>query len=208
MTSACHDAGLSDEKRVQAVSTTAVANAEELSTLGADAMHATIPLEKASFRGRGRLVATPCGPDESEGIAVPPAAADVTDWGEGLLRPLCYQGRLPRSDLRLLDILVKPTPACYRLVDVVESPLGPRRHVRQVQAGGMVAPVPGALRVALCRPRKAQVAMVVACRARGGGQLVAFPRGWRELASTRPRVRWGLVRLLLCANRRVHALGW
>ena len=43
---------------------------------------------------------------------------------------------------------------------------------------------------------------------RGGGQLVAFPRGWRELASRRPRVWWGLVRLLLCANQRVDPLGW
>ena len=79
MTSACHDAGLSDERRVQAVSTTAVANADEKSTIGADAMHATIPLEMASFRGRGRWDATPCGRGESEGVAVAPAAADATD---------------------------------------------------------------------------------------------------------------------------------
>ena len=40
--------------RVQAASTTAVANAEEKFTLGADAMHKTMPLKKASFPGRGR----------------------------------------------------------------------------------------------------------------------------------------------------------
>ena len=30
------------------------------------------------------------------------------------MRPLHYQGRLPRSGLRLLDIFVKPTSACSR----------------------------------------------------------------------------------------------
>ena len=79
--STCHDAGLADVKRAQAVSTTtAVANAEENSTLGADAMHATMPLKKASFPGRGRWDATPCGRDEGEGAAVAPVAADATDW--------------------------------------------------------------------------------------------------------------------------------
>ena len=78
--STCHDAGLSDVRRAQAVSTTAVANAEEASTLGADAMHATMPLKKASFPGRGRWDATPCGRDEGEGAAVAPAAVDATDW--------------------------------------------------------------------------------------------------------------------------------
>ena len=48
---------------MQAVSTTAVANAEEKSTLGANAMHATMPLKKASFTGRGRWDAIPCGRD-------------------------------------------------------------------------------------------------------------------------------------------------
>ena len=92
------------------------------------------------------------------------------------------------------------------MIGVHERPLGPRRRVCQIQGGGMGAPVPGALGVALCRARRAQVAAVVPCRARGG-QLVALPRGWRELASRRPRVRWGLVRLL-CTNRRVDPLGW
>ena len=78
-TSAYRDTGLSDARRAQAVSTTAVANAEEKSTLGADAMHATMPLKKASFLGRGRWDATPCGRDEGEGSAVAPIAADATD---------------------------------------------------------------------------------------------------------------------------------
>ena len=54
----------------------------EKSTLGADAMHATIPANKASFPGRGRWDATPCGRDEGEGAAVAPAAADTTDWAK------------------------------------------------------------------------------------------------------------------------------
>ena len=43
-------------------------------------MHATMPLKKASFPGRGRWDATPCGRDEGKGAAVAPAAADTTDW--------------------------------------------------------------------------------------------------------------------------------
>ena len=78
-TSACRDAGLSDERRAQAISTTAVANDDEKCTLGADAMHATMLLKKSSFPGRGRWDATPCGRDEGEGAAVAPAAADATD---------------------------------------------------------------------------------------------------------------------------------
>ena len=70
------------------------------------------------------------------------------------MRPLRYQGRLPRSGLRLLDIFVKPTSACYRLVGVVERPLGPRRLIFQVQRSGMGAQVPGALGVALCQAQK------------------------------------------------------
>ena len=52
--SACRDAGPSDVRRAEAVSTTTVADTEENSTLGADAMHATPPLKKASSPGRGR----------------------------------------------------------------------------------------------------------------------------------------------------------
>ena len=77
---ACRDAGLSDVRRAQAASTTAVANAEEKSTLGADAMHATLPLKKTSFPGRGRWDATPCRRVEGPRAAVAPAAADATDW--------------------------------------------------------------------------------------------------------------------------------
>ena len=72
--STCHDAGLSDVRRAEAVSTTAVANAGENSTLGADAMHATLPLKKAASPGRGRWDATPCGRVEGVGAAVVPAA--------------------------------------------------------------------------------------------------------------------------------------
>ena len=68
--------------------------------------------------------------------------------------------------------------ACFtlenRLVGVVERTLDPRRRICQVQGAGMGAPVRGALRVALCRARRAQVAAVVPCRARVG-QLVALP---------------------------------
>ena len=83
------------------------------------------------------------------------------------MRPLRYQGPLPRSGLRLLDIFVKQTSVSYRLVGIVERTLGPRRRICQVQRSGMGAPVQGALGVALCRARRAQVAAVVPCRARG-----------------------------------------
>ena len=77
---ACGDAGLSSMRKAEAVSTTAVANAGENSNLDADAMHATLPLKKASSPGRGRSETTPCGRVEGEGAAVASAAADAADW--------------------------------------------------------------------------------------------------------------------------------
>ena len=70
----------------------------------------------------------------------------------------------------------------------------------------MDAQLPGALREALCRERRFQVAAVVLCRARGG-QLVALPQGWRDLASRRPRARSGFFRLLF-VDHRVDPVGW
>ena len=67
-------------RRAEAVSTTAVANAGESFSLGADAMHATLPMKKVGSPGRGRWVATPCGRVEGDGAVVVPAAADATDW--------------------------------------------------------------------------------------------------------------------------------
>ena len=130
---------------------------------------------------------------------------------EGLARPLCHHGRLPRSVLGLLDILVIPTSARftleYRLSGVLQRPLGLLGLGRQVRAANMDDPVPRTLGVALCQSRIANVAAVVLCRARGG-QLVGLPRGWRELAPRPPRAWWRLVRLLRCANRRVDPLCW
>ena len=77
--SACLDAGFPDVTRTEAVSTATVANAEEKSTLDADAMHAMVPSKKASLPGCGRWDATPCGRVEGEGFTVAPAAADATD---------------------------------------------------------------------------------------------------------------------------------
>ena len=169
--SACRDAGLSDERRAQAVSATAVANAEEKSTLCADAIHVTLPLKKM-FPGRGRWDATPCGRDEGEGVAVAPTAAHFAT-----------RDATPRSGLRLLDIFVKPTLACYRPVGVVKRPLSPRRRICQVQGAGMSAPVLGALGATLCRARRAQVAAVVLCREWGGGSWWRSPgagESWRR----------------------------
>ena len=63
--------------RVEAVSTTAVANAEEKSksTLGVDATIATLLLKNVSSPGRGRWDATPCGRVEGKGTAVAPAVS-------------------------------------------------------------------------------------------------------------------------------------
>ena len=77
---ACRDPCLANVKKVEAVSIMAVANAGDNSTLGADAMNATLPLKKTSSPGRGRLEATPCGRGEGKRAAVAPAAADATDW--------------------------------------------------------------------------------------------------------------------------------
>ena len=78
--STCHETGLSDVRRAEAVSTTTVANAGDNSTLGADAMHATLPLKKAASPGRGRWDAISCRRVECEWTAVAPVAADATEW--------------------------------------------------------------------------------------------------------------------------------
>ena len=183
-TSACRDVGLSDERRAQAVSTTAVANAEK-SALGADAMHTTMPLKKASFPGRGRWDASPCGRDEGEGAAVAPAAADATDRARACYAFFAARDASRARGLRLFDI-VKPSSACYRLVGVVERPLGPRCRICHVQGGGMGASISGALGVALCRARRAQVAAVVPCPARGGAAGGALPGLARAAVETPP----------------------
>ena len=53
-------------------------HAEEKSTLGADAMHATKPLKKASFPGRGRWDTTPCGRANGGIAGRPDIRADVS----------------------------------------------------------------------------------------------------------------------------------
>ena len=60
MGSTCRDAGLSNVRRAEAVCTTAVANAGENSTVGAGAIHATVPLKMAASPGRGRWGSSSC----------------------------------------------------------------------------------------------------------------------------------------------------
>ena len=69
-------------RRAEAVSTTAVDNAGKKSTVDADAMHATLPLKKASSTGRGRCDATTCRRVEGEGAAVTPTVAYATYWAK------------------------------------------------------------------------------------------------------------------------------
>ena len=105
------------------------------------------------------------------------------------MRPLRLHGRLPRSVIGLPNILIIPTSAFlapkYRLSGVLQrllGSLGLRSQVRKVATG---APVPGALGLALCRARRAEVAAVVRYRPREaqvaalcgarGGQLVGAP---------------------------------
>ena len=140
-TSACRDAGLSDARRAQAVSTTTVANAEEKSTLGVDAMHATMPLKKASFPHRGRWDETLCGRDEGEGVAVASAVADATDWARACCALFATRDA-PRAAVFACSISLSNR---RRRAGIVERPLGPRRRICQVQGAGVGAQVPGAL---------------------------------------------------------------
>ena len=119
--------------------------------------------------------------------------------------PLCHHGCIPLNDL-IIPMSTCYTPA-YRLPGILQRSISPLRLRCQVRGADLGAPVLGALRVALCRSRRAQVAAVVLCRARGG-QLLALLQGRQELASRRPQARWWLVRLLLCANQRVDPLDW
>ena len=206
-TSAYRVAGLSDARRAQAVSTTAVASAEEKSTLGADAMHATMTLKKASFQGRGRWDAAPCGRDEGEGVAVAPIAADATDWARA-----CYALFATRDASRasVFACSVSSSKQRRRAIVWLASSSARLAHAAAYakSKGAAWAPRSGELwgwrSVEGGEPRRRRW-----CPGEGGGmQLVTLPRGWRELASRHPRVRWRLARLLLCANRRVDPLSW
>ena len=81
---ACHsderrtDGVFTTERRTDGVFTTAVANYEENSTLGSDAMHSMLLLKKASSPGRGRWDGTPYVRVEDEGGALAPGAANAT----------------------------------------------------------------------------------------------------------------------------------
>ena len=70
---------LSAVRSTEAVFTTAASNAGENSTLGADLMHAMLPMKKASSSGRGRWDATPCGRDQGNGAAEAHTAVDATN---------------------------------------------------------------------------------------------------------------------------------
>ena len=61
------DAGLSGMRRAEGVCITTVANAGANYILGADAMHATLPLKRASSQGRGPSEATPSGASKARG---------------------------------------------------------------------------------------------------------------------------------------------
>ena len=186
MTSACRDAGLSDARREQAISTTAVAKDEEKSILGVGAMHVTMPLKKASFPGRGRWDATPCGRDEGEGAAVAPAAADATDWARARCAlfatrdassatvfacSISSSNRRRRAIVRLAS-----SSARWACVAAYANSKGPSWVSRSRERWGWRS-------VEREEPMWRRWCPVK----RGGRKLVALPRGWRELASIRPR---------------------
>ena len=75
--SAGRNAILSAVRSAEAVSTNAVANAGENSTLGADAMHAMLPIKQASSPGRGRWDATPCERDQGNWAVVARTAVEA-----------------------------------------------------------------------------------------------------------------------------------
>ena len=166
-----------------------------------------MPLNNALFPGRGRWDAIPCGRDEGEGAAIAPVAADATDWA----RACCalFATRDASRAAVFACSISSPNRRRRAIVWLASSsaPWARAAAYAMSKGAGWTPRFREFLGVALCRAWRALVVAVVPCRARGG-QLVALPRGWRELASRRPRVRWGFVRLLLCANRRIDPYGW
>ena len=127
------------------------------------------------------------------------------------MRLLYYQGRVSRSVLRPLDVLLMALSACFMPecghLCGFERSLGPRHLRRQGRVGICMGDLlPGALGVSLCRTRRAQGAAMVLCRAQEG-QLVALNRGWRKLAPRRLFVSVRLFRFLY-ANRQAKPVGW
>ena len=187
--------------------TTAFANAGENSTLGADAVYATLPLKKAASPGRGRCYATPYGRVEGKEAAVAPAAADPTDPTRA-----CCALSTTRDASRAAVFACSISSSNRRRRAIVWLASSSARWARAAayakSKGAAWAPrsreLWGWRSVERGEPRWRRWCPVE----RGGGQLVALPRGWRELASRCPRVRRMLVHLLRCANRRVDPLGW
>ena len=151
-------------------------------------MNATLPLKKAPFPSRDRWDATPCGRDERKGAAVAPAEADVTDWARA-----CCALFATRDAYRVAVFACSISSSNRRRHAIVwlasSSALCARAAAYAKSKGAAWAPRSWELwewRSVECEePRWRRWCHVE----RGGGQLVALPRGWRELASRRPRVR-------------------
>ena len=169
-----------------------------------------LPLKKASFLGRGCWDAAPCGRVEGEGSAVAPAAADATDWVRA-----CWALSATRNASRAAVFVCSISSSNRRrhasrrrIVWSASSSAHWARAAAYAKSKWPAwAPRLRELWGCALLSAESQGGAVVPYRVRGG-QLVALPRGWRELASRRPRVRWRLVRLRLCASRRVDPLGW
>ena len=124
---------LSHERRAVAVVTPACANSVVISPLGVDAINSTLPSIKAASSGRDTSEVTPSGRAGGERGAVALAAADTAERARARRALSASPGRLPRSVLRQLDVLLMAlsaylTPEYGRMCDFVRS-LGPR-HLR------------------------------------------------------------------------------
>ena len=174
-------------------------------------MHTMLSLKTGASPGRGRWDATPCGRVEGEGAVIAPAAADATDWARG-----CWALSTTRDASRAAIITCSQSSSNQhrrasrrRIMWLTSSSAGGARDATYAKSKGprwaTRSREPWRWRSAeRGEPRCRRWCPVES----GGGQPVALPRAWRELASRRPRVRWGIFRLLLCANRRVGSLGW
>ena len=116
-----------------AVVTPACANSVVISPLGVDAINSTLPSIKAASSGRDTSEVTPSGRAGGERGAVALAAADTAERARARRALSASPGRLPRSVLRQLDVLLMAlsaylTPEYGRMCDFVRS-LGPR-HLR------------------------------------------------------------------------------
>ena len=104
---------MTDARRAEAVATTFVSNSVEKSTLGEEAINATLPFKKASSPGRFDRDATPCWRVEGDRGAVDPDTAApmyTRAWCASIAAAAASRSALSAATMSRCNWRRRPTP--------------------------------------------------------------------------------------------------